>query len=128
MDDVGRLKRIVRVNPAQYEEGQLFSWIDNRVGVAIRKDFASRYDPPMEAFESFSNFYQSGPYQPYIRSFRPIGQSGVCVTELSQPGGEFPDPAIPEFSLQWVTGGGANQRGQARISYTSSRSCPGATA
>jgi AraC family transcriptional regulator len=60
----------------------------------------------MEAFESFSNFYQSGPYQPYIRSFRPIGHTSVCVTELSQPGGEFPDPAIPEFSLQLVTGGG----------------------
>lgn len=60
-----------------------------------------------EAYTSYLDFYRRGPYAPFVREHRLTGSAPVCLFDIQQPAGEYPDPPAPMFALHLVTGGKA---------------------
>jgi len=58
-----------------------------------------------ESFSSDNEFFISGPHVPYVQELCVAGRMPVTFITLDQPAGDFPDPPMPEYSLQMVTTG-----------------------
>jgi AraC family transcriptional regulator len=61
-------------------------------------------------FESLAQVYAGGGYAPFLQAMRLAGSHTVPLVRFSQPGGEFPDPPTPDFTLAINERGGGRMR------------------
>ena len=61
-------------------------------------------------FADYLDFYQRGPYAPFVRETRLESGSPIRMLQVAQPAGAFPDPALPQFTVQLVTRGCCGSR------------------
>ncbi len=51
------------------------------------------------AYKTYSDWYRTGPYAPFIEQQESVGRSPVAMVKAHQPEGDFSDPALPELIL-----------------------------
>jgi AraC family transcriptional regulator len=60
---------------------------------------------------SLAQVYETGSYAPFLLTLRLAGTSQASLVRFSQPGGCFPDPPTPDFTLA------INERGSGRMRF-----------
>jgi len=60
--------------------------------------------------ESLAQVYRSGSYAPFLQATRLTGSADVPLVRFSQPGGAFPDPPTPDYTLAINERGGGRMR------------------
>lgn len=53
-------------------------------------------------YTSYLDFYQKGPYAPYLKEHRSAGSAPVNLLMAAQPEGDFSDAPTPDFTLQFL--------------------------
>jgi AraC family transcriptional regulator len=61
-------------------------------------------------FESLAQVYRNGGYAPFLQAMRLAGSAPVPLVRFTQPGGAFPDPPTPDYTLAINERGGGRMR------------------
>ncbi|WP_203074144.1 AraC family transcriptional regulator [Falsiroseomonas ponticola] len=67
--------------------------------------------PGEAGLQSLAQFYSHGGYAPFLRAMHVAGSAGVPLVRFAQPGGEFPDPPTPDYTLA------INETGRGRLRF-----------